>query len=422
MRIVIVENNALVAKGLELTLRNLEHQVCDVAGTAAAALAAIERHRPDVITCDVDLGSGGSGVDVARAAYERWNIRALFIAAVVDEVLMASTGTLEPLGYLVKGHFGRGLSAGTFDEALERALGSGLQSRSTAGDCRDLLRASVVDRGQGLQLSGGSPRCVVHGSRQPDGPDREVRRGMKENGRTTETVDDLREAVEARDAFIAVTAHELRNPIFALALLVDQAQKAAIVEGAGKTAERLELVRLALDSYVARATTLLDVSRVNAGAMHLDIEEVDLAAILRQVVGTHAPHAKLNETSLHLDAPEHLRGCWDRLAVEQVAANLVSNAIKYGAGDPVDIVLAEEEGEARLVVRDRGIGIAPEDQQRIFERFERVAVRSARSGFGVGLWLVRRLVEAHGGTITIESVPGEGSTFTVGLPLNRTQA
>jgi len=108
---------------------------------------------------------------------------------------------------------------------------------------------------------------------------------------------------------------------------------------------------------------------------------------------------------------------WDPVAAEQVAENLVSNAIKFGAGKPVTIALRSDGRTARLAVRDRGIGISAQDRARIFGRFERAVANREQGGFGVGLWLVNRLVVAMGGTVAVESAPGEGSTFTVALPI-----
>ncbi len=122
MRIIVVEDQALVARGLKLTLPRLGHEVCQVARTAAEAVAAVERHRPDLLTCDVDLGRGGSGVDVAREAHRRWGIRTLFIAARVDADLLAATRPLSPLGHIAKNHPGEGLTGEGFDAALAGLL------------------------------------------------------------------------------------------------------------------------------------------------------------------------------------------------------------------------------------------------------------------------------------------------------------
>ena len=111
-----------------------------------------------------------------------------------------------------------------------------------------------------------------------------------------------------------------------------------------------------------------------------------------------------------------VRGYWDRLRVSQVVTNLLSNAVKYGRERPVDVRVRRGEGRAVLEVEDRGIGVAAEDQERIFGRFERAVSARHFAGLGLGLWIVRQLVEAHGGTIRVKSVPGEGATFTVALP------
>ena len=110
-------------------------------------------------------------------------------------------------------------------------------------------------------------------------------------------------------------------------------------------------------------------------------------------------------------------GNWDRLRVEQIVTNLVSNAVKYGRGRPVEITVSRAGERARLTVRDHGIGIAPEHQARIFGRFERAVSERHYGGLGLGLWLVRRIVDALGGTIALESELDAGSTFTVELPL-----
>jgi signal transduction histidine kinase len=110
-------------------------------------------------------------------------------------------------------------------------------------------------------------------------------------------------------------------------------------------------------------------------------------------------------------------GSWDRLRVETVVTNLVSNALKFGGGKPVEVSLRRAGEVARLSVTDRGIGIAPEEQGRIFEKFECAVPRRHYGGFGLGLWIVRQLVVAHGGTVRVDSQEGHGSTFTVDLPL-----
>ena len=110
-------------------------------------------------------------------------------------------------------------------------------------------------------------------------------------------------------------------------------------------------------------------------------------------------------------------GLLDELAVEQIADNLFSNAVKYGAGEPIEVSLVGDCRKARLTARDHGIGISEEDRARIFGAFERAVTRREEGGFGIGLWVVRHLVDAMYGEIHVASWPGKGSTFIVILPL-----
>ena len=157
---------------------------------------------------------------------------------------------------------------------------------------------------------------------------------------------------------------------------------------------------------------------MNVGQFSLNIKEVDLSRIVANVLESYSVEADFHQVEVRRDLPDTLIGNWDPMALEQIVANLMSNAVKYGAGSPVDVTLAHEApATARLTVQDRGIGISEDDQARVFGRFEQVVTGSSRSGFGLGLWLVRSLVEAHGGSIGIKSALNEGSVFTVRLPI-----
>jgi signal transduction histidine kinase len=119
---------------------------------------------------------------------------------------------------------------------------------------------------------------------------------------------------------------------------------------------------------------------------------------------------------LDLMAETPITGNWDRLRLEQVVSNLISNAIKYGGGKPIAVLVEGDDELGCLIVRDEGIGIAEVDQQRIFDRFERTVTVHRVGGFGLGLWISKQIVEAHGGTIRVQSEPGAGSSFVVQLP------
>lgn len=235
-------------------------------------------------------------------------------------------------------------------------------------------------------------------------------------------IDELRQAIAARDDFIAVVAHELRNPMTPIAGQVELLGARARREGASPAlVAGLERLELAVGHYIRRASVLLDVSRVQANHVRLEPSTFDMAELVAQVSGQYRLLAERAGSELSCRAEPPVIGTWDRLSSEQVLDNLVSNAIRYGAGKPITIGLAQFPDGIELTVRDQGIGIAPEQRARIFERFGQGGHGRGNGGFGVGLWLARRLVEAQRGRIEVDSAPAQGSTFTVRLPRDITQ-
>lgn len=235
----------------------------------------------------------------------------------------------------------------------------------------------------------------------------------------TDEVGRLQDAVAARDSFLAIAAHELRNPMTPIALRVQKMKRLLASDPLAKEAieDQVDAIERSVDVFLKRAKTLLDVSRVTAGTLSLDSLDVDIADVARGVVQnlqllTHTTHGPLE-----LTAPTSVVVRADPMAVEQILENLVSNAIKYGNGSPVHIGVTSQPGSATIRVTDGGPGISSEDQARIFRRFERAAgVSRGTGGFGVGLWLVRELAEAMGGSVVVASTPGQGTTFSVQLP------
>jgi signal transduction histidine kinase len=163
---------------------------------------------------------------------------------------------------------------------------------------------------------------------------------------------------------------------------------------------------------------LLDVSRLSSRDVLLDREPMDVADVVRDVVARFEDVAAEAGASITVNIDGPTAGVWDRSRLDQVVTNLLGNALKYGGGSPVTIALSSGwSGQLRLTVKDAGPGIAPENQERIFSQYQRAAA-DAYGGMGLGLWLVRRIVTAHGGTVTLDSSPGKGATFVVILPKN----
>jgi signal transduction histidine kinase len=229
----------------------------------------------------------------------------------------------------------------------------------------------------------------------------------------------LREAAVLRDDFLSVASHELRTPLTALKLEVSNLLRLARLDAHSDRARLIAKIEK-IDAQTTRLRglidDLLDVSSLAAGQLELQIDPVDLAEAVGEVGAGFIDEAARLGSRLTIDAREHAIGCWDRGRLEQIVSNLISNAVKYGDGKPIDVTVRAEGERARLIVRDQGLGIAPHDQERIFGRFERAANSGNFGGIGLGLWIVKQIVNVFGGAVSVQSAPGAGSTFTVELP------
>ncbi|HEY2511040.1 MAG TPA: HAMP domain-containing sensor histidine kinase, partial [Polyangiaceae bacterium] len=176
--------------------------------------------------------------------------------------------------------------------------------------------------------------------------------------------------------------------------------------------QRMQDAVLKLEQLITR---LLDVSRLRAGGPQLDPRPFDLAEAVRETCERMAKTVSASGSSLDVDT-EPTPGSWDRGGIDQILVNLLSNAAKYGAGKPIRVKVSSDDVRARIVVQDEGIGVAAEDQKRIFLRFERAVSSRSYGGFGLGLWIASEIARASGGGIEVASRPGEGATFTVTLP------
>lgn len=231
---------------------------------------------------------------------------------------------------------------------------------------------------------------------------------------------DLRRALRMRDEFMSMVAHELRTPLGVMSLEIRMRQHQLEKDDTAYFgAERLGAM-FTKDARQVRSMTrliedMLDMSRIRNGRLSIRLGRTDLSAVVTRAVKELAGQGQ--EIAVVLDVAPGIVGRWDEFRIEQVVVNLLGNAVRYGERRPVSVCLARHGDEALLVVRDQGIGIAPEDQQRIFEQFFRVGDGPGTPGMGLGLFISRHFVEAHGGTIEVQSALGEGARFTVRLPI-----
>jgi signal transduction histidine kinase len=239
---------------------------------------------------------------------------------------------------------------------------------------------------------------------------------------------ELQNAVGARDEFIATVAHELRNPISPLVFQVRMAldktdQMAAVGDPPTISWVQAQLRRMEqrLHRLLETLDRLLDVSRLSTGRIDLQLESLDLSQIAQEVLHGFEAELGVARCRVIFSSSGETTGLWDRMRLEQICRNLVSNAIRFGAGQPIAIAVVGDGTMATLRVRDHGVGIARGLHERIFERFER-GVEQRSGGFGIGLWVVKNICMAMGGEITVESDVGAGACFTVVLPRRINQA
>ncbi len=234
---------------------------------------------------------------------------------------------------------------------------------------------------------------------------------------------DLQRQLAVQDEFATTLAHELRNLLAPIVMhaeyLADAARLAREPLPLAWLNPRLEGLCLRMRKFVETFDRIMDASRLTAGHMDLRLEDVDLSGLAREISAGFEREATSARSTLSVVAPPQLIGCWDRLRLQQICTNLISNAIRYGAGHPIEISVSGDEEWATLRVQDHGIGISDADQQRVFERFERGGQQRKPGGFGIGLWIVRENCRALGGEVSVESRLAQGSTFTVRLPRRR---
>lgn len=230
------------------------------------------------------------------------------------------------------------------------------------------------------------------------------------------------EAVAARDEFLSIASHELKTPITSMKLQFQLAQKLVDINDErafdqAQIRKRIQLANAQLDRMSKLVSDMLETARFSSQRLDLNKEELDLAEVALSVIESLRPQLEVQEIKLEFknQATSPLI-IGDRFRLEQVMTNLITNAMKYGLNKPIDVRLEERDGAILFKVQDRGMGIPKDQLPKIFNRFERAISSTNISGLGLGLYISREIIKAHGGEIRVESTPHQGSTFTVELP------
>jgi len=385
-KILIVDDLPENLQALEALLRNEECQIYQ-AGSGEQALALLLEHEFALAILDVQM-PGMDGFQLAelmRSTSRTRNIPIVFVSAAGRE-----------LDYAFKGY-----ESGAVD-----FLYKPLDPDAVRGKVKVFVALDQQRRETRRQMA------ALERSRQ------EQETLLRELNQTQE---ELQRSLHMRDEFMSLVAHELRTPLNTL-FLETQMRSLQLRRGnaAAFSPDQMEaMVRRderQIKAMIRLIDDMLDVSRMRSGRLSIRPCNVELMSLLDRVVSDLALQAASTGTTLTLVPHHPVTGCWDEFRIEQVIVNLLTNALRYGGGQPVEVSVQLEGDMVRIAVADQGKGIAATDIERIFEPYERGARNGEPKGLGLGLYISRQLAVSHGGELRVTSTPGEGSTFTLHLP------
>jgi signal transduction histidine kinase len=368
-----------------------------------AFIANIQGEATEGVFRSVTLEGVPSYVAFSRSPLSGWTSSVVVPAEVIDGpfrrslLAIAASGVLAVLVSVA--------GAIVFARRFARSIRSvAVAAETLAGGAHPQVEPSLIEEvdrlGQSLERSAGLLR-------QHEEEELRARAGLEA-------------AVKARDDFLSLASHELKTPLTSLMLqtqLLQKRQERGEVLPPESVKRVLDQTTRQTERLARLVNDMLDISRLAAGKLALETETFDLAELASDVVAKLGPQLSEAQCEVSVHAPEPVVGTWDRYRLEQVLANFLTNAARYAPGKPVEVAVRRLEQRAELRVRDNGRGIAPEDRERIFRKFERAVGSREVGGLGLGLFIVREIVEMHGGSVSVESEVGKGAAFTVALPL-----
>lgn len=236
--------------------------------------------------------------------------------------------------------------------------------------------------------------------------------------------EEAQEAIRARDEFLSIASHELKTPLTTIILRIqstlDSILNQSLANFSGeKLVSSLNIAHEQTRRLQSLIKDLLNFSLITTGKLDLELKEDNLTELVKSVVNRFEDHLTLAGSSVKIEASDEIKGLWDQVRIDQAISNLLTNAIKYGEGSPIEITVKKDGDKAKITIADKGIGIDPKLQKTIFDRFKRATSETRFQGLGIGLFIVKQIVEAHGGKVYIKSKLGDGSKFTIELPIRK---
>lgn len=385
-KILIVDDLPENLQALEALLRH-DQRVIYQAGSGEQALALLLEHEFALAILDVQMPGmdGFELAEVMRSTTRTRHIPIVFVSAAGRE-----------LDYAFKGY-----ESGAVDFMYKPLDADAVRSKVNVFVALDQQRRETRRQMLALEQSRQEQEVLL----------REL----------NQTQQELQRSLKMRDEFMSLVAHELRTPLNTL-FLETQMRSLQLKRGntAAFGAQQMEAMiqrdERQIKSMIRLIDDMLDVSRMRSGKLSIRPAQVELMNLLERVVSDLSLQAATTGSSLTLRPHDGVTGCWDEFRVEQVIVNLLTNALRYGCGQPVEVSVERSGDMVRIDVRDQGKGIASSDLERIFEPYERGARNGEPKGLGLGLYISRQLAISHGGELRVTSKPGEGSVFSLVLP------
>ncbi|HAK90123.1 signal transduction histidine kinase [Massilia sp. UYP32] len=385
-KILIVDDLPENLQALEALLRH-DQRVIYQAGSGEQALALLLEHEFALAILDVQMPGmdGFELAEVMRSTTRTRHIPIVFVSAAGRE-----------LDYAFKGY-----ESGAVDFMYKPLDADAVRSKVNVFVALDQQRRETRRQMLALEQSRQEQEVLL----------REL----------NQTQQELQRSLRMRDEFMSLVAHELRTPLNTL-FLETQMRSLQLKRGntAAFGAQQMEAMiqrdERQIKSMIRLIDDMLDVSRMRSGKLSIRPAQVELMNLLERVVSDLSLQAATTGSSLTLRPHDGVTGCWDEFRVEQVIVNLLTNALRYGCGQPVEVSVERSGDMVRIDVRDQGKGIASSDLERIFEPYERGARNGEPKGLGLGLYISRQLAISHGGELRVTSKPGEGSVFSLVLP------
>lgn len=394
---------------------------------SALALYVISNGRPNIMTYGLGsfvMGSAIAGMhyigiaSMRMAAIIQWNF--YLVSLSILTAFLASYAALWIAFRVKEDHSVRGLMLRGVGGALMGCAIAGMHYIAMAAMSFTKDKNILIDNQQ-LLATDGLAAAVIIGTLIILGvalTGSNIDRALSKKTLVNEA---LLEGIRARDEFLSIASHELKTPLTAAKLQLQIIERSLMRDNIDKDSFRNIVYKA--DKNIGRLDRLvndmLDVSRIKSGKLGLNKETANLVEVVNDIVDRFQPqyeYAGAPPLNFHTHIQEAV-GYYDVLRIEQVISNLLSNALKYGQKKEVEVTLEKDKDHAFIKVKDNGMGIPHDVQEKIFHRFERAVNPNEISGLGLGLYIVREIVEAHGGTISVESIVGSGSLFKVQLPL-----